>query len=92
MGAPSQLGKVTPHFLEWLLLTESSQRGRHLGKNCADTERAWIAAECPAHGQRVGEIQEKQLMLDLRLTGESGGSCYMPPTWFRTLHCAAINT
>lgn len=91
MGAPSQLGKVTPHFLEWLLLTESSQRGRHLGKNCADTERAWIAAECPAHGQRVGEIQEKQLMLDLRLTGESGGSCYMPPTWFRALHCAAIN-
>ena len=49
------------------------------------------ATECPAHGQRVGEIQEKQLMLDLRLTGESGGSCFMPPTWIRALHCAAIN-
>ena len=60
--------------------TVLSQRG-HAGR----------ATECPAHGQRVGEIQEKQLMFDLRLTGESGGSCFMPPTWIRALHCAAIN-
>lgn len=69
---------------------EPPERKKSWEEHSAFPERAWIAAQRPAHGQRVGEIVGRKLMLDLRLTGESGGSCHMSPTWIRALHCAAL--
>ena len=50
-------------------------------KNMVLSQTGHGQRQCPALGQRIGEIKGRQLLLDLRLTGQSGSSCHMPPTW-----------
>ena len=56
-------------------------RGEEALKNTTLSQTGQRQWRCPALGQRIGEIKGRQLLLDLRLTGESGSPCRKPPTW-----------